>query len=123
MYQYNSYICKECIIGMCCSKACNRVMLNISTVEDRYKVNPRGQIIRINLMKFEPSDDWIMLGIDHVKRNQFIPFSKLTPENIKDFKTWKNGKPQWTVRDLDYGTIRGWGGGIKRMYFEMEGDQ
>lgn len=122
MYPYNSYICKGCIISMCCSKACDRVMLTITTtLGDRYKVNPKGQVIRPDI-KSEPSDNWIMLGIDHVKRNQFIPFAKLTPENIKDFKPWKNGKSQWTIRDLDHGTIRILRSnkyyGIKGMYFE-----
>ena len=118
---YSSYICKGCIISMCCSKACNRVILTITTTfGDRFKVNPKGQIIRPDI-KSEPSDNWIMLGIDHVKRNQFIPLAELTPENIKDFKPWKNGKSQWTVRDLDHGTIRILRSnkfyGIKGMYF------
>jgi len=120
MHNYASYICKECLIGMCCHKACNKIMLNIITKhEDHFKVNPGSQIIRNHT---RPSDSWIFLGLSHIKRNEFISFERITPENINDFKTFKNGNPQWTVRDLDYGTIRNWGGGIKSIYFEMEGD-
>jgi len=108
---------------MCCNKACNKVMLKIITPNgEKFNINPKGQIIRLD-MKFDPSDSWKFLGIEHVKRNQFIPFDKLTPENIETFKTWKNGNPQWTVRDLDHGTTRVWWNtkyhGIKRMYFEI----
>ena len=122
MYPYSSYICKGCIISMCCSEACDRVILNIITQQGKkYRVNPKGQII--GGWELKPSDNWIMLGIDHVKRFEFIPFSELIPKNIEEFKTWKNGKSQWTVRDLDRGTIRKWGPvhlqGINSMYFDI----
>jgi hypothetical protein len=70
----------------------------------------------------EFSEQWKLQGIEHVKKSWFIPFSKLTKELIKELPLlYKNGNPQFTVRDLDYGTTRVWGNtvyhGIRRIEF------
>jgi hypothetical protein len=85
----------------------------------RYKVNAKGEFD--NGSGF--SGQWKMLGLSHVKRNEFIPFQKLTKEMVNNIRTtWKNGKPQWTVRDLDHGTVREWGNtavhGVNGIWFE-----
>jgi hypothetical protein len=99
-------------------------MLNILTpYGDHYKVDNDGNIIRTDISGFKPSGDWKCLGLEHVKRNSFIPFDEITKEFLEDFNPcWKNGNPQWTVRDLDHGTTRSWGNtkyhGIKKLWFD-----
>lgn len=61
-----------------------------------------------------PSGDWLMLGIKHVRRSCFIPLARITPElldtlDLAGMLSYKNGKCQWTVRDRDHGTVREWG--------------
>jgi len=98
-----------------------RHLMLITAYGDYYQVNPKGEIIRMDIKGFEPSGGWIFLGLEHVKRNQFIPLADITPETVASFTTYKNGNPQWTVRDRDHGTMRTWGNtkyhGIKRVYF------
>jgi hypothetical protein len=86
-----------------------------------YIINELGQIIRTD-MKFSGSDTWKMQGLSHVKMNWFIPFKDITPELLKTLPLlYKNGNPQFTVRDLDYGTTREWGNtkyhGVKEISF------
>ena len=39
-----------------------------------------------------------------------IPFDQLTPERIRTLRLrYKNGRPRYTVADLDHGTARVWG--------------
>ncbi|MGD2072131.1 MAG: hypothetical protein PVG65_01410 [Candidatus Thorarchaeota archaeon] len=101
-------------------------MLNILTpYGDHYKVDKNGNIIRMDIKGFEASDTWKLLGVEHVKRNEFISFNEITPEFLKNFNPcWKNGNPQWTARDLDHGTVRIWGNtkyhGIKKLWFDKE---
>lgn len=68
----------------------------------------------ISYLGSNPSGDWLMLGIKHVKRNSFIPLTRITPELLEtmdhaNMLFYKNGKCQWTVRDRDHGTVREWG--------------
>jgi hypothetical protein len=98
-------------------------MLHIRTPYGKeFEINKAGQIIRMD-MEFTPSDDWKFLGISHVKRREFIAFTQLTPDVIKTLKLrYKNGKPQYTVIDLDHGTRREWGNttahGIQSLWFD-----
>jgi hypothetical protein len=100
-------------------------MLNILTPYGmHYKADKNGNIIRMDIEGFEASANWKFLGLSHVKRNDFIPFELITPEFLKTFEPcWKNGNPQWTVRDLDYGTVREWGNtkyhGTKKLWFDQ----
>jgi hypothetical protein len=74
-----------------------------------YTVNEKGQIGRTD-MPFTPSDTWKLLGIEHVKQRWFIPFNELTEDKVKTLPLlYKNGNPQFTIRDLDHGTARTWG--------------
>ena len=87
----------------------------------KYLINMKQEIIRTD-MESKPSGQWKFLGFSHVKRNQFVPYDRII-ERLKidpeAFKTYKNGNPQWTVRDLDHGTTREWGNtkihGVKRV--------
>ena len=68
------------------------------------------------------SGQWIFMGLRHVKRNEFIPLKALTPEKLASLNLrYKNGNPQYTVQDLDYGTQRIWGNtsvhGVGRLYY------
>ena len=99
---------------------------------DQYHIHENGDIQRLDLypshQPFTGSGQWKMLGVKHVKTRQFIPlaslFSALPGEIHGSSLTYKNGKPQWTVRDLDHGTIREWGNteyhGIRDMRFIKE---
>lgn len=93
------------------------MILNIKTPRfDYYQVNEEGYLYKDGT---EPSGGWKFLGISHVKRNWFIPFSELF--DFLDSKPdilYKNGNPQWTVRDLDHGSTREWGSGIAAIWFE-----
>lgn len=99
-------------------------MLNILTpYGNHYKVDSNGNIIRTDIKGFKPSKQWKFMGLSHVKRPDFIPLSSLTPKFFDGFNTcWKNGNPQWTVRDWDHGTIREWGNtkyhGVERIWFD-----
>lgn len=94
---------------------------------EHYKIDAQGRIMRQHWNDsgafLAPSKEWTMRGIVHVKKSIFIPFSELTPERVKGLELlYKNGRPQWTVVDLDHGTRREWGNthfhGIKHLYFE-----
>lgn len=61
------------------------------------------------------SGGWKFSGLSHVKRNEFIPLATIqrTPAILDEIQLqYKNGKPQYTVRDLDHGTRRQWGDGV-----------
>jgi hypothetical protein len=85
---------------------------------DQYHIHENGDIQRLDQ---HPSDQpwlnasgqWKLLGVQHVKRNEFIPLASLLtalPDELNGSSLrYKNGKPQWTVRDLDHGTTRVWG--------------
>ena len=74
----------------------------------QYHIYENGNIKRLDQPSFVPSGDWKMLGIEHVRRSCFIPLADLF-EHIPANLLYKNGKPQWTVRDLDHGSQRSWG--------------
>lgn len=85
-----------------------------------YQIDPATGNITQEGQSF--SNQWKMLGIKHVSKNLFIPLAKLTPEFLKTLPLrYKNGNPQWTVRDLDHGTAREWGNtkyhGIAHLYY------
>jgi hypothetical protein len=84
---------------------------------NEFYINDRGEISQVDketgLLR-EPSGQWIFLGLQHVRKREFIPFAALR-ENFREGMRqasplkFKNGSPQYTVRDLDHGTIREWG--------------
>ena len=97
-------------------------LIIITPYGERYRIEPNGNIRRRVIGRWTPaSGKWKMLGVEHVKRRQFFPLSLLTPDLVRHLETYKNGHPQWTVRDLDHGTTRTWGNtkfhGIKRIYY------
>ena len=58
------------------------------------------------------SGGWKFRGLCHVKRNQMIRLEtiKANPAILDTLNIrYKNGHPQYTVADLDYGTSRVWG--------------
>lgn len=98
-----------------------RIVIN-TPYGKRYFVNRKGDIFYDGL---NPSGGWKFLGLSHVKRREIIPFPAVWDKLEKGEKIntlWKNGKPQYTVRDLDHGTTREWGNtkyhGIKSIYME-----
>jgi len=75
-----------------------------------YQIAANGDITRLDICDFKPSGDWKMIGIEHVKRRDFIALRYLIDGRFPlDNLLYKNGNPQWTVRDKDHGTIRTWG--------------
>ena len=99
------------------------MILNIQTPSGkRYHVNYKREIYKVG---DTPSGGWLLLGFSHVKRSDVIPFKFITPELLKGFIfCWKNGNPQWTVQDLDHGTVRQWGNtkyhGIAKAWFTKD---
>lgn len=90
---------------------------------DRFKVNKKGELTQKDSSFY--GDRWLFLGLSHVKRNEFIPFRDLTTDRIKSLSLlYKNGKPQYTVRDKDHGTVREWGNtryhGVQGLYWTKE---
>ena len=77
---------------------------------NEYHVLENGNIQRLDGMHVA-NDGWRILGIQHVRRNEFIPLSTLLHTQILGAipRLYKNGKPQWTVVDMDHGTKRVWG--------------
>ena len=100
-------------------------MLNFRTAYgNHYKVDKNACIIRCD-MEMLPSGQWIFEGLEHVKftvkPGAFIPFKALTKDFVRDFNTcWKNGKPCYTVIDIDHGTRRIWGDGVSRIWYDDE---
>jgi hypothetical protein len=76
----------------------------------QYHIHDGGQIERLD-GQYGPSSTWIMRGIRHVRRStEFYPFEALTAELLASLTLlYKNGKPQYTVCDVDHGTHREWG--------------
>lgn len=82
----------------------------------RYKVDSQGCIYAPN--KLNPSGEWKALAL--VRRNNFGSIIAITL-----FAHWswalptdwlyKNGKPKFTLRDLDHGTVREWGTRVRRV--------
>ena len=86
---------------------------------NRYIVHVNGDI-QLTDMVHTPSGQWKLLGIQHVKRNEFIPLADI-PARLNDIDLrYKNGNPQYTGVDLDHGSRRTWGNtkyhGIKTIY-------
>jgi len=91
---------------------------------DYYVVDDNGNIgrERFDNKPILFSGQWKFMGIKHVKRNEFIPFSALKDALLDLELLYKNGNPQYTVVDNDHGTLRTWGNtryhGIGYMYFK-----
>jgi hypothetical protein len=75
-----------------------------------YKIDGERNIIRTDIKGFKASGQWKLIGIEHVKQSRFIRADSIANwlESKPDM-LFKNGNPQWTVRDLDHGTTRVWG--------------
>lgn len=99
-----------------------KILLKIHTPNrDTYNIYDNGDIQRTD-MQHTPSGQWKLQGIEHVKQSWFIPLSQLNELSVSRLNLlFKNGNPQFTVRDLDHGTTRVWGNtkyhGIKRIEF------
>jgi len=89
---------------------------------DHYDVTASGNIIRLDQPDFEPSGQWKLVGLRHVKRTtEFIRFERIAEWlKTKPELTFKNGKPQYTVVDYDHGSRRVWGNtqyhGVRGIY-------
>lgn len=58
------------------------------------------------------SRGWQFLAFRHVRRNALITLDSIRKDRgLVERTAWrfKNGHPQYTVRDRDYGTTREWG--------------
>jgi hypothetical protein len=85
-----------------------------------YEVHDNGDIARPGQ---KPSGQWKMIALVSVVRNRpaFVPLASITREWLDAHPLmFKNGKPRYTVRDLDHGTTREWGNarfhGVKAIY-------
>ena len=82
---------------------CDQYVVDLATgniTQDRYGIEPHF------------SGQWKFVAFRHVKRNESVSLKSIQNDpTILDRITlkYKNGHPQWTVVDLDYGTTRMWG--------------
>jgi hypothetical protein len=85
-------------------------VLEISTPHKgrAYLIHANGYIQRAD-MPHTPGPGWQLLGLQHVKRAEFVPVAELLAGKIPAPLLYDNGRPQWTGRDLDHGTTREWG--------------
>jgi hypothetical protein len=84
---------------------------------DQYHIDGDGKIIRLDIPGFEPSGQWLMVGLRHVHKREFIPLAKLESWlKSKPALLYKNGNPQYRVRDFDHGSMREWGNGVADIY-------
>lgn len=89
--------------------------LHITTPYGRhYVVDSERNFIKSENGTFSPDGTWKMLGVERIgpfNTLRFIPFNVfwgMVEEGRVEWK-FKNGKPRYTVRDLDHGTMRVWG--------------
>jgi hypothetical protein len=76
-----------------------------------YYIHENGEIERRD-GRAGPSETWRLLGIQHVKRRDFIPFEDLLAGNIPKALSFKNGtrnglSATWIMEPLENGAIRG----------------
>lgn len=99
----------------------DQILFEIITSREVFAVNNLGQITKKENIGtyYGFSDTWKFKGMEHVKKSWFIPFEKINKELVKELPIkYKNGNPQFTVRDLDHGTTRVWGNnGILQIRF------
>jgi hypothetical protein len=87
-----------------------QVKLEITTPHgDRYIIHADGNIERTDLPGFKCSGQWKLIALKHVARREIIPLDMLLAGKLPAPLLYKNGSPQWTVRDLDHGSTREWG--------------
>jgi hypothetical protein len=86
---------------------------------ETYRVNEAGEISR-RCMDWKFSGGWKAQGL--VQYNNFgrqvsyIPFRDWDDARLSSIDwTYKNGKPRYTLRDLDHGTTREWGEMVYRV--------
>lgn len=79
---------------------------------ETYIIHRNGNIERCSVPGLLPSGHWKFLGLVCLRPTYFVPFEKITQKWMEANRPgllFKNGKPRWTVRDLDHGTVREWG--------------
>jgi hypothetical protein len=89
-------------------------MFEIQTKSETYRVNAAGEISR-DCLNWKYSGEWKALAL--VRRCNFgvietIPFDAWRDRLPGVQWLCKNGKPRYTLRDLDHGTRREWGSGV-----------
>ena len=95
-------------------------MFVIRTSQEDFSCDAQGRIGR-PAMHMAPSGQWKALAL--VRRNNFgtletIPFSQWAERLPTIQWTFKNGKPRYTLRDLDHGTVREWGSMVQKVYID-----
>ena len=81
----------------------------ITPYGNRYLIHANGDIERTDIPGFKPSGQWRLIALSHVKRREIVSLASLLSGHVPAPLLYKNGRPQWTVRDFDHGTIREWG--------------
>lgn len=73
-----------------------------------YKITPKGEIVRLDIKGFEPSGQWLLVGIRNPDTGIMIPFKDLFTKMPKDVF-------EWEIIDYDHGTKRVWGEKLRSM--------
>lgn len=85
-------------------------MFEIVTKNERYRVNDAGEISR-QCLNWKFSGQWKAVALVRLCNFgvlEVIPFSKWASDLDSIQWLFKNGKPRYTLRDMDHGTMREW---------------
>jgi hypothetical protein len=98
------------------------MIMIIYTTRESYPVQLKtGYITRDGSKDF--SGGWKFVSFRHVKRNEWVSLKKIQDDpTILERIDWlyKNGRGQFTVRDVDHGTTREWGDRVLGAYIQKE---
>jgi len=98
----------------------NTHLIIVSEGHEAYRVNNMGEITKYSNKEF--SGGWKMTGIAGVYGSIVYKFpenfDRTFIEDLSKHLLYKNGRPKYTVADLDHGTNRRWGKGIISLRFE-----
>lgn len=84
--------------------------MQITTPYMQMQGQAQSYLVDLETGSINGSENWLFIGFQHVKRSKIISRSAITPELLGDMQwCYKNGNPQWTVKDRDHGTRRTWG--------------
>jgi hypothetical protein len=93
-------------------------MFEIQTAREDYRVNDAGEISR-RCLDWKFSGGWRAIALvrynNFGRQVEYIGFNDWGQRLPAIEWQFKNGKPRYTLRDLDHGTVREWGGMVQRV--------
>lgn len=105
----------------------NRIIQLRTHAGHYYRIHENGNIQRLDIKDFKPSDSWQALGLftprgkkvfslpeifEKAEANGFVEYEEYARNNGEVILRHKNRKPKLFLVDVDHGTIRQWGDGV-----------